>query len=178
DEMSFAFRVRNQNWDTNYTHRKITNVNLHKGDVSVVNYGMNPNTAAMLSSAEAIDVLAKLSNTDMMELRHMDRDRVRRALAVLERASTPKSYKGVSNFADPGYKDSEGNPAKGGNGVKRYPLNSAARVRSAWRYIKMPKNRKGYTSEQLSAIEGKIKSAAKKFGVDIADAKSAKALGV
>src|SRR6478736_6651069 len=26
DEMSFAFRVRDQEWDTNYTHRKILNV--------------------------------------------------------------------------------------------------------------------------------------------------------
>lgn len=167
DEMSFAFRVRNQNWDTNYTHRKITNVNLEKGDVSVVNYGMNPNTAAMLSSAEAIDVLAKLSNTDMLELRNMDRDRVRRALAALERAAVPKSNKGPSSFADPGYKDADYKPAKSGNGVPRYPLNSAARVQSAWRHISTPKNRKDYTAEQIAAIERKIKSAAKKFGVDI-----------
>lgn len=167
DEMSFAFRVHDQSWDTNYTHRLIKAVNLEKGDVSVVNYGMNPATAAMLSSANAIDVLAQLSNTDMLELRNMDRDRVRRALAVLERAAVPKSNKGTSNFADPGYKDADYRPAKGGNGVPRYPLNSAARVQSAWRHFSIPKNRKDYTSEQIAAIERKIKSTAKKFGVDI-----------
>jgi HK97 family phage prohead protease len=167
DEMSFAFRVHDQRWDTNYTHRLIKDINLEKGDVSVVNYGMNPNTAAMLSSANAIDVLAKLSNTDMLELRNMDRDRVRRALAVLERAAVPRSNKGLATFADPGYKDADYKPAKGGNGVPRYPLNSAARVQSAWRNISLPKNRKDYTSEQLAAIERKIKSAAKKFGVEL-----------
>jgi HK97 family phage prohead protease len=167
DEMSFAFRVHDQSWDTNYTHRRIKDINLEKGDVSVVNYGMNPNTAAMLSSANAIDVLAKLSNTDMLELRNLDRDRVRRALAVLERAAVPKSNKGLATFADPGYKDADYKPAKSGNGVPRYPLNSAARVQSAWRHISTPKNRKDYTAEQIAAIERKIKSAAKKFGVEL-----------
>lgn len=53
DEMSFAFRVRAQSWSThpdfpddNHAVRTITEVNLHKGDVSVVNYGANPTTTA------------------------------------------------------------------------------------------------------------------------------------
>lgn len=45
DEMSFAFRVIRQQWSPDYDQRDITEVSLHKGDVSVVNYGANPATA-------------------------------------------------------------------------------------------------------------------------------------
>lgn len=48
DEMSFAFRVKRQEWDEDYTERKITEVSIHKGDVSVVNYGANPATTVDL----------------------------------------------------------------------------------------------------------------------------------
>jgi len=57
DEMSFAFRVKAQKWsraegyedlDDDQTHRMITEVSLHKGDVSVVNYGANPTTSVAL----------------------------------------------------------------------------------------------------------------------------------
>jgi len=52
DEMSFAFRVKSQSWsaapgsDDNQSFRLITEVSLHKGDVSVVNFGANPTTTA------------------------------------------------------------------------------------------------------------------------------------
>lgn len=52
DEMSFAFRVKNQTWsaaagfDDPQSYRLITEVSLHKGDVSVVNFGANPTTSA------------------------------------------------------------------------------------------------------------------------------------
>lgn len=45
DEMSFAFRVMRQDWSPDYTQRDLTEVNIHKGDVSAVNYGANPHTA-------------------------------------------------------------------------------------------------------------------------------------
>lgn len=45
DEMSFGFRVVRQEWSPGYDQRDITEVNLNKGDVSVVNYGANPATA-------------------------------------------------------------------------------------------------------------------------------------
>ena len=43
-EMSFAFRVVRQVWDEKYENREIESVNLHRGDVSVVNMGANPTT--------------------------------------------------------------------------------------------------------------------------------------
>jgi HK97 family phage prohead protease len=165
NEMSFAFHVRAQDWSNDYTHRMITEVDLRKGDVSVVNYGMNPNTAAML----AVDTLAALSSDDLVEIRKMDQQRVARAMHVLgcARATTPKKYGDVSNFADPGYLDSAGKPAKDGNGQKRYPLNSAARVRNA--AARFAQNKGRYTAEQQGAIMGKIRAAAKRFGVQISD---------
>ncbi|MFD5033643.1 HK97 family phage prohead protease [Streptomyces sp. NPDC058405] len=45
DEMSFAFRVTRQMWSPDYDQRDITEVDLHRGDVSVVNFGANPATA-------------------------------------------------------------------------------------------------------------------------------------
>jgi HK97 family phage prohead protease len=193
DEMSFAFRVKDQLWDDNYTNRTITEVSLHKGDVSVVNYGMNPGTRAALQ--QGVDALASLSHKELVELRRLDPDLVHRAELALAslpdrrawqsnevhdltkgrcarceeaRAKTPKAYSGVSNFADPGYLDSSGNPAKGGNGVKRYPID-AAHVKAAWSYINMPKNQKGYTAGQLASIKSKIRAAMKEAGHDVSD---------
>lgn len=58
NEMSFAFRVRAQTWsaapgfdDDPESLRTITDVNLHKGDVSVVNFGANPTTTAEILAA-------------------------------------------------------------------------------------------------------------------------------
>jgi len=44
DQMSFAFRVLNQEWNEDYDKRSIREVSLDRGDVSAVNYGANPNT--------------------------------------------------------------------------------------------------------------------------------------
>lgn len=53
DEMSFAFRVTDDQWSPDYMHRTITGADINKGDVSAVNYGANPFTAgASLRSAE------------------------------------------------------------------------------------------------------------------------------
>ena len=58
DECSFAFRVLKQSWSADYDYRKITEVSLDRGDVSVVNFGANPNTGAVVSrAAEITDAL-------------------------------------------------------------------------------------------------------------------------
>lgn len=41
DETSFAFRVTRQEWSPDYDQRDIVEYNLHRGDVSVVNFGAN-----------------------------------------------------------------------------------------------------------------------------------------
>lgn len=61
DEMSFAFRVNDQLWSEDYTDRTITEVNLARGDVSIVSFGANPATVAALRAALADeDVRAQL----------------------------------------------------------------------------------------------------------------------
>src|SRR5690606_30665037 len=64
DEMSFAFRVKRQEWNEDETDRRITEVSLHKGDVSVVNFGANPATSAALRGI--VDGLRGLSADDAM----------------------------------------------------------------------------------------------------------------
>jgi HK97 family phage prohead protease len=44
DEMSFAFRTTSDVWDDAWMNRTVTGADIHKGDVSVVNYGANPYT--------------------------------------------------------------------------------------------------------------------------------------
>ncbi|GAB7069783.1 HK97 family phage prohead protease [Mycobacterium hodleri] len=55
DEMSFAFRVKAQSWhyaigfdDDPQGLRYLEEVSLHKGDVSIVNFGANPTTSAQI----------------------------------------------------------------------------------------------------------------------------------
>ncbi len=85
DEMSFAFRVVEDQWfDDNGdpassydgTKRRITEVNLNKGDVSAVNYGANDTTSGGFREAE----LALAELRDGREISEKQRD-VIRALA-------------------------------------------------------------------------------------------------
>jgi hypothetical protein len=52
---------------------------------------------------------------------------------------------------------------------KRYALGNEKQVRAAWSYIHMPKNRKFYSAEDLKTMEGKIKRAGKKYGIEFSD---------
>lgn len=75
-EMSFAFRVTRQSWSDDQTERAITEVSLHKGDVSVVNYGANDATSTELSARELDLAIAELRAGRVT-------DRTRAALSVL-----------------------------------------------------------------------------------------------
>ena len=86
DEMSFAFRVKDQEWNSDYTHRTIKEVSLQKGDVSVVNYGMNPNTQVAIAEG-TVGALAGLSGRQLAELRRLDGDLIRRAISNLHRVA-------------------------------------------------------------------------------------------
>lgn len=54
DEMSFGFSVTRQQWSPEFDQRDILEVNLNKGDVSVVNYGANPHTAGAQMNARQL----------------------------------------------------------------------------------------------------------------------------
>lgn len=98
DEMSFAFRVKADKWSDDDTHRSLTEVSLHKGDVSVVNFGANPATSAQLNMRAALDYLTSVDPEEAAkELRALDDDadgrmlRAAEALSGLRRRLTPKS---------------------------------------------------------------------------------------
>jgi hypothetical protein len=55
--MSFAFRVTRQQWSPDYDQRDILEVDLHRGDVSVVNFGANPATSVGAMRAADFDRL-------------------------------------------------------------------------------------------------------------------------
>lgn len=57
DEMSFAFRVTRQQWSPDYDQRDILEVDIHRGDVSVVNFGANPATNVSAVRSRDFDAL-------------------------------------------------------------------------------------------------------------------------
>ena len=75
-------------------------------------------------------------------------------------ASNPKQPYGDVPYADPGYQK---------DGKKRYPIDTAAHVKAAWSYINQSDNAAQYSSEHLALVKGRIKAAAKKFGIEISD---------
>jgi phage head maturation protease len=75
-------------------------------------------------------------------------------------ADDPKKPYGDVVYADPGYQEDK---------KKRYPIDTEDHVRAALSYFSMPKNHKGYTSEQVKQIMGRIKAAARKFGIELSD---------
>ncbi len=50
---------------------------------------------------------------------------------------------------------------------KKYPLENAGHVRSAWSYINHPRNAAKYRADEVETIKGRIRRAAKKFDVEI-----------
>jgi HK97 family phage prohead protease len=70
DEMSFAFRTVRQEWNEDYTERGLLEVNIDKGDVSVVNNGANDKTRIRI--ADARDALSVLASTELVEARSLD----------------------------------------------------------------------------------------------------------
>lgn len=83
DEMSFAFRVKDQEWNNDYSHRNITEVSLQKGDVSVVNYGMNPTTKASIMVPSAIEALAHVTDKELAECRKLPSEELDSAIRTL-----------------------------------------------------------------------------------------------
>ena len=51
-QMSFAFRPTRHAWNEDYTDREILECDIHRGDVSVVTQGANPNTSSSIRSWE------------------------------------------------------------------------------------------------------------------------------
>lgn len=92
DEMSFAFRVVRQEWNEDYTERRLLEVSIHRGDVSVVNYGANPATSATLralslaglADMEPAEILAEVRAAGVTDIRTLQtiRDVLAQAMAA------------------------------------------------------------------------------------------------
>ena len=70
DEMSFGFRTVRQRWSANHELRTLLEVNLDKGDVSVVNNGSNDTTRAWIADLKG--AVEKLSLSELIETRGVD----------------------------------------------------------------------------------------------------------
>jgi hypothetical protein len=90
-----------------------------------------------------------------------DQARREMGLASLEEPGVDELNK--TPYGDVKYAD----PGKQADGVKRYPIDTAAHAKAAWSYINMPKNANKYSSSDLAAIKGRIKGAMRKFGIKV-----------
>jgi HK97 family phage prohead protease len=87
-EMSFAFRIVRGTWSPDYTAYRIEQVDMQRGDVSVVNYGANPDTF-MLNGEDAIDVDELDDERAASLLQALEQRNARRAIADHARALQP-----------------------------------------------------------------------------------------
>lgn len=70
NEMSFAFRTIRDLWSEDETERRLLEVSIDKGDVSVVNFGANPATNSEIQ--RALRALAGADESQLAEVRGAD----------------------------------------------------------------------------------------------------------
>jgi HK97 family phage prohead protease len=92
DEMSFAFRVTRQQWSPDYDQRDILEVDINRGDVSVVNFGANPATSVALRSQD----FDRMSDDDARSLY----ERLGRRLAPAPVVGLSFAYAATATAAD------------------------------------------------------------------------------
>jgi len=119
------------------------------------------NKLAIFESVETVEVVSRDEEMVAYEAADVIRDAVETAVedavnSIFEKDAS-KPYGNVT-YADPGYQKDK---------KKRYPIDTAAHVRAAWSYINQGDNANLYTTAQLSRVKSRIKSAAKKFGINI-----------
>lgn len=66
-QMSFAFQATRQSWNDDYSQRSINEVNINRGDVSVVTQGASPNTFSSLRADDALMALRHLGPIGFLE---------------------------------------------------------------------------------------------------------------
>jgi RNA polymerase subunit RPABC4/transcription elongation factor Spt4 len=119
------------------------------------------NALSIFESVENVEIISRDEELVATQAADIIRDAVENAVedavsAIFEK-DTSKPYGDVT-YADPGYQKDK---------KKRYPINTSAHVRAAWSYINQADNAELYTAAQLARVKSRIKSAAKKFGINI-----------
>jgi len=92
-EASFRFRILSGQWSPDYSEYRINSVDLHRGDVSTVNFGANPAATTALRAARAATAIASdpeaLSWLEPVGRRSLRRDLMRLAGRIQARAMAP-----------------------------------------------------------------------------------------
>lgn len=115
-EMSFAFMLEEGWWSDDFMTFKITKVDIHRGDVSAVNYGANPYTSIAARSRE---ILA--------DLEHLPAGAARAAYDRLGRRKDVIDLRHVApETTDPATPQSDGEPKAGRGSVAKYEAMLAA----------------------------------------------------
>jgi len=114
--------------------------------------------AADVAADELLEALGLPDPDDGADADTIDAARAAAAELEAERAAKGEPFGDVT-YADPGYqKDKQ----------KRYPIDTAAHVKSAWAFINQEKNAALYSAEDLAKVKAAIKTAAKRTGVEVA----------
>lgn len=66
-------------------------------------------------------------------------------------------------------KDEYGDVAFADPTNNKYPIDTEEHVRAAWSYINKKRNAAKYDADEVAVIKGRIKRAAKKFDIEIAE---------
>jgi hypothetical protein len=111
----------------------------------------------IVESIEQVEVIERDESLIANEAEELIRAAVEDVVSSIMEKDSSKPYGSVT-YADPGYQADK---------KKRYPVDTAKHVRAAWSYINQAGNASVYSAAQLRRIKSKIKSAAKKFGIDI-----------
>jgi HK97 family phage prohead protease len=80
DEMSFAFMLTEGEWNDDFDEFRILEADIHRGDVSAVNYGANPYTSI---AARSLEILS--------DLEHLPAGAAREAMSRLARSAGLKA---------------------------------------------------------------------------------------
>jgi len=115
----------------------------------------NSDTSLIFESVSEVQVIE--SAHDEQIIADAVENAVQSALEAIFEKDAAKPY-GDVQYADPGYQADK---------KKRYPIDTAKHARAAWSYINQADNAGLYTAAQLKRIKSRIKSAAKKFGINI-----------
>jgi HK97 family phage prohead protease len=77
-QASFAFIATDQQWNEDFTKRKVTSVGLHKGDVSVVAFGANDKTSTWIAEPAPRAARRKVVRVDYTSAARRDYEAMKR----------------------------------------------------------------------------------------------------
>lgn len=174
DEMSCAFMVTSQEWDENFEHRTVQEMDLHRGDVCAVVHGANDATAGNSMTAFPVESLSLRRPVPLLTRRSEDiysypaLVELRADMSTADINDLPDSD--FAYIAPGGSKDSGGKTTP--RSLRYFPIHDAAHVRNA--LARLPQS--NLSDSAKAEAKTKIVAAAKKFGVDASDDSTASSL--